>query len=905
MADVVAKFKMEDGSELSIDKSFISSLKSVSESTTDAGSINYGTLANTGSIEIQDGNGYISKMIDDGSLPASNLDVVIELNGSVFQNHITTDSDYYTDDNTLNISLSNKIKDLDVLKYNGYVYKEKNVSLYDLFYDVLSSCFNILESDMPNVFDEKTLEYIKNIYIEYPSIEAGKTYRQVLDELCTVAQLNMFATKDNSIKFVSARPVYNNGEEIKTINLGNIVKDLKYTKTLKNKFDGVDINNINPKSEIFYDTVVFSEDNVSTLSVKDSMSMSLNDLNTNINGNRGVDVGIINDSKLKYDTHFVSATKIKNYYIEGDLTFDESTNNNLSKILSIKNEIFKTNSSGSKTPLFTIKYDKYTASASATINSGSSQASSLSISALNYESDGSGYFEQSVTHSFSPNGYSNTAKSTATETDSSYVSVNLKNGTYYVHYKILCGQDVLYLGGEASDSYILTPPTSLSVPCSGKFIRYEPKSIEFSLYGNKRVISFETVSASTKNIQDKKTKASVMSSSVLQTTTTYNGNMLSDIIKENILTDYRNGISDGTMTLNKDLVEIGDLIKYPNDRRVWKVVGKEFVYDGEYLFPISVMQCLIAPSGYGVYDDNGYLLYDWNDLVESGIIAVEDGSVNYFDKTITGNLTIPNTITKIGNNAFNSSKLKSIEISSSVTDIGDRAFEYCSQATKISIPDSVKSIGYGAFSRCSLLETINLGPDITVIGNSCFSGCYNLKSISIKGKITSIGANAFDECRSLVIEIPTTVTEIGNYAFYGCRSITSVTVPSGVEQLGAWTFASCSKLDTVNLTNNITRMGKGCFADTIALKSITIPTSLLFIQEQLFVSSGLTSITIPTNIKFIGSNAFAGCEKLTTATFKSPNGWVIGTGESLNLSNASTSALYLRETYAGQEWTQY
>lgn len=834
MADVVAKFKLENGSELPIGKSFISSLKSVSESTSDAGSINYGTLANSGSIAIQDGNGYISKMIDDGLLPVSDIDVNIEVNGNVFQQHITTDSDYNTEDNTLNIALSNFIKDFDVLKYKGYVYQEESKTLYDLFFDVLNSYFKTTTDVIDSMFNQDVLDYIKAITIQYPFIEKNKTYRQVLDELCTIAQLNMFATKENSLRFMSARPVYSSSDEVKNINLGNIVKNLKYTKTLKNNFDGVEIEE---------SVAVFKENSV----IFTSDGLIIYDSNNNyIAGNSGVNPS--GYSFFKYDMEYSGYIRISFEY-DLDMADARINPNNIDDIT------FRINIS-TRNYSFVVK----------------GQSIGLGSNTIDLGGGSEYYVLKPVS------AYNGTRPS---------VVMNRIEGTNKISVTVYIHNGGLDAGGYDEGNYPYSYPQTLTVDIM------------------KKTLDFNSIVSNTDNIENSKTKVSVSSNNLLQNTTKYNGEKISDVIKNNILSDYRMGISDGTLVLNKDIFEIGDLVKYPHDKRTWRVVGKEFNYDGEYTYLISVMQCLIAPSGYGVYDDNGYLLYDWNDLVESGVVTVEGGVITSFDKTIAGNLTIPNTITEIGNSAFSSSKLKSIEVSSSVTDIGDRAFEYCSQATKILIPDSVNSIGYGAFSKCSSLETISLGPNITIIGGSCFSGCYNLKSISIKGRITSIGANAFDECRSLVIEIPTTVTSIGNYAFYGCRSITSVTIPSGVEQLGEWTFASCSKLTTVNLTNNITRMGKGCFADTIALESITIPTSLLFIQEQLFISSGLTSITIPTNIKFIGPNAFAGCEKLATATFKSPSGWVVGTGESLNLSNTSTNALYLRETYAGQEWTQY
>lgn len=162
-------------------------------------------------------------------------------------------------------------------------------------------------------------------------------------------------------------------------------------------------------------------------------------------------------------------------------------------------------------------------------------------------------------------------------------------------------------------------------------------------------------------------------------------------------------------------------------------------------------------------------------------------------------ITIPSSITSIGENAFDGcSGLTSLTIPSSVTSVEDYAFNMCSGLISFSIPSSVNSIGNYTFNGCTKLTSLTIPNSVTRIGNRTFGYCYGLTSFSIPSSVTSIGVNAFVNCDGLTsIEIPSSVTSIGEYAFYGCTGLTSISIPSSVTYIGKDAFYDCGKLNSI------------------------------------------------------------------------------------------------------------
>ena len=250
-------------------------------------------------------------------------------------------------------------------------------------------------------------------------------------------------------------------------------------------------------------------------------------------------------------------------------------------------------------------------------------------------------------------------------------------------------------------------------------------------------------------------------------------------------------------------------------------------------------------------------------------------------------VVIPNSVTIIGEDAFNNCGLESLTLGNSITTIGFGAFDN-SNLSSVTIPSSVTAIHSCAFGNglddnykikpLSVVfnaENCNTvinkwrdreGPDTTTVHiSSVFTS--EVSSIVIGDKVKKIPYYLFAGCDFKEVVIPYSVKEIGDSAFLNCRQLEYAEIENPMTRIGKHAFGGCALLKTANIPETATEIEDGTYYGCEALESVTIPKTAKKIGcVAFFGCSNLSNVAMGDSIETVGDKAFGDCKRLESFT---------------------------------------
>ena len=311
------------------------------------------------------------------------------------------------------------------------------------------------------------------------------------------------------------------------------------------------------------------------------------------------------------------------------------------------------------------------------------------------------------------------------------------------------------------------------------------------------------------------------------------------------------------------------------------------------------------------------LITPWQQLIDDGIIQVENGSVKCLqrlelvgdllvpnDGSVTAvadkgfyecayltdirlpntvislgiqsfedcialtNVVLPDSITSIGKCAFQYCRFSHIELPDNLTDLGLMAFAACSSLTEITIPDKLTDIEVRTFHGNGSLTKVTIGKSVTTIDEEAFYGC-NISELNMDNaeSLTTIGTKAFYSCKVENLIFPNNLNSINNYAFYESKLLKTITFPDSLTMVSISSFANCSALETVDFGNGVKTLSQSAFEKCVNLKAAHLGNSIEGIGAYAFRDcTSLEEVSISKKTTGIGIEAFKNCTALKTVT---------------------------------------
>lgn len=621
---ITANIILKDGTFLKIDRTRIKTVSTLSQMIAENSTISYGILPSSGKIEILDIDGIIKKNIQEGIIDTSSVNIDIYFNDNLMFKHISSDSDYSVENSIFTINLTDVLTYWSEIQYKGYYYPQKPQTAYEMLVNVFST-INISQETvnlmlgnfmLDENYDSITIkEYLKKIDIKYPFL-LSSTFQETINKFCTLAQLYLYLDNNGVPKFSTARPLLVSKNNIISIPKKNQYGVFYKSVLLKNKYDAVEIEKNYIEKQVKYNESVYSFYTDNIIPFKENAV----DVATDVSQFGGFS-----------DNFAIAYVYVEALYFQKQNIIPQFSNYNLDKIIeihtgldsdgfsNIKSKIDYTENifENSNGEFIVTQYDVAGPILSGTlkgyINEEDIEYSNPNTIEKSTDSLGDNNISLNNEVSWaagSGRAYAKAEISIKNKDNLSYTEYTRNDsGDYIIDTISLVGKKTHKLGAgetrhvaQGKEPFTLTGTTEIFVP----------KAINITVFGDVEKISYKTIQADSDNISNALNPISIQTNELVSTETKISNIEICDIIKRNILSDYKDGISNATIKVactdyyntngekiidsQKGQVLVPDLyVKIEGDNNIWRITSVELEKSGYPFMNLDIIQVISAP----------------------------------------------------------------------------------------------------------------------------------------------------------------------------------------------------------------------------------------------------------------------------------------------------------------------
>lgn len=259
----------------------------------------------------------------------------------------------------------------------------------------------------------------------------------------------------------------------------------------------------------------------------------------------------------------------------------------------------------------------------------------------------------------------------------------------------------------------------------------------------------------------------------------------------------------------------------------------------EKAFQSCKVEKVVISGSEVTFDENVFMYDDGITEVHIANSKVTFGAYAFYEAGDDMSVVFSSSEIKLDKKAFQSSDVKTINISGGTIDMGENAFCYCDDISTVEVKGTTVSIDEYAFYDSGKNMAVTFTDCALTLDDKAFQSSGS-KTLSIENSTTEMGEYAFEYCEKLEsVTIGKGSTSIDSYSFYDCTSLVNVSIGGNQDSddnvivIGDKAFQSCG-VESLTIAGKNVEIGKGAFAYCENLSSVTIGDGSLKVKDNAF-----------------------------------------------------------------------